>query len=533
MLKAFDISKSYESEPLFTKVNFVINDGERFGLVGPNGAGKTTLLKVLSGVLKPDTGSVRAGEGQTIGYLEQEAGEPHKTIGEYFEEALGEVYELRSQMKALEGELANPDALRRYGDIQAKFESLGGWTVDATIQEVRNNLDIAHLPDSSTFRELSGGEQARVLLAAVLLKTPDVLLLDEPTNHLDIVGLRWLENYLSKFEGAVLTVSHDRRFLDNTVSKVLELDGIHDELQIYEGGYTAYKSEKQRRWEKYKQDFEEQEKRRKQIESDIKRTKQQATGVEKSTHNDALRRYAKKVAKKALVRERRLERQMQQIDWLARPEEMPSISLELAGASLHGKRLVSLKDVEAGFENEPVLKGVGLEIFGQDRIALTGPNGSGKTTLMKVLAGQNSPARGVVDITTQVAYLPQDHHGLPQDKKVLEFFRSQVPMHEDESRTMLAHFLFDQYQVKRPIGSLSPGERSRLLLLVLMLSGAEVLLLDEPTNHLDFDSLDVVEDALRKFKGTIVVVSHDRFFLDSIHTNRLLEMEDGKVKERK
>jgi ATPase subunit of ABC transporter with duplicated ATPase domains len=366
----------------------------------------------------------------------------------------------------------------------------------------------------------------------VLLARPTILLLDEPTNHLDLGGLRWLESYLDAFPGAVLVVSHDRRFLDNTVRRIFELDGVSDQLTTYTGGYTAYRAEKQRLFERLLEEFRAQDRYRRQLEADIARTRGQALHTERTAGglgSDKLKRYAKKVAKKAKARERRLRRQMAQAEWIANPEKAPSFTLSLDGVSTGGRRLALLDGAGVDLGGRTVLDGIDLVVRGRERVAVVGENGAGKTTLLGLLAGDLEPDRGRRELDASVAVLPQSHHGLPLHRGVLEFYRSRVVAYEEDARAFLGHFLFEQDQLHRPIGSLSPGERSRLLIAVLVSSGAELLLLDEPTNHLDFDSIDVVEEALRQFRGTIVAVTHDREFIRSIGCTRVVRMRDGTV----
>jgi ATPase subunit of ABC transporter with duplicated ATPase domains len=538
VLKSDGLVRAYDALPLFADVSFVLGDGDRVGLVGPNGAGKSTLLRLIAGLDRPDAGSVTLGEGDTVGYLAQQTPRPDLTLGEHLHAAAGEVFDLHVELQGLEAELAEGrpgrSTLERYGDVQERYTALDGWGFQALVDDVRRHLDIAHIDPGTRLRNLSGGEQARVMLAGVLLARPTVLLLDEPTNHLDLGGLRWLETYLGGFGGAVMVVSHDRRFLDNTVSRVFELDGVSDRLQTYEGGYTAYRAEKARRWQRLLDEHRAQERYRKRLEADIARTRQQALGVERTASglgSDQIKRYAKKVAAKAKARERRLRRQMQSAEWIGDPAKAPSLTLHLDGVSVAGQRLAALEGVSVDHGPRRVLEAVDLVVRGRERIAVTGDNGAGKTTLLRLVAGELPPTSGRAEPAEAAGVLPQDHDRLPLDRPLLDYYRSQVIGYEDEARAFLGHFLFDQEQMHRPLRTLSPGERSRLLIAVLVSSGAELLLLDEPTNHLDFDSLDVVEEALRQFGGTIVAVSHDRAFVENIGCGRHIEIRGGRLHE--
>jgi ATPase subunit of ABC transporter with duplicated ATPase domains len=534
VLKADSLCKAHDAEPLFTDASFTLGNGERAGLVGPNGTGKSTLLRILAGLDAADEGFVTTGPDDRIGLLHQQAPDAELSVHDFLRQAIGEVYELDERMRVLEAAMAGSGGTRRelaeYGAAQERFGALDGWTFHAAIDEARSHLAIAHLPAEARFRELSGGEQARVMLAGVLLARPTILLLDEPTNHLDLGGLRWLEGFLASFPGAAIVVSHDRQFLDNTVRRILELDGVSDQLATYTGGYTEYRAEKQHRFERLLEEFRAQDRYRRQLEADIARTRGQALHTERTAGgpgSDKLKRYAKKVAKKAKARERRLSRQMAQAEWIANPEKAPSFTLSLDGVSTSGRRLAHLDRAGVDLGGRTILAGVDLVVKGRDRVAVVGENGAGKTTLLGLLAGRLAPDRGRCAVDASVAVLPQSHHGLPLGRGVLEFYRSRVVAYEEDARAFLGHFLFEQDQLHRPIGGLSPGERSRLLIAVLVSSGAELLLLDEPTNHLDFDSMDVVEEALRQFRGTIVAITHDREFIRAIGCTRVVEVRGG------
>ena len=537
MLKADAIRAAYDAEPLFDDVSFVLADGDRTGLVGPNGSGKSTLLRILAGRAAPESGIVTPGAGDRVAYLEQQPPEPGLTLGRHLNLAAGEVYALDREMRDLEAAMATgtPGAVERYGALQHRYEALDGWRFRDSIDQVRRNIGIDELPDSARFRELSGGQAARVMLAGVLLSRPTVLLLDEPTNHLDLDGIRWLSGYLNDFTGAMLVVTHDRRFLDETVARIFELDPVTRSLAVYDGGYTDFRAEKRRLFERRVEEHRAQERYRKRLEADIARTRNQAQATESSASgmgSDKLKRYAKKVAKKAKAREGRLERQIAATDWLDRPVELPTLSLELSAVSQPGRRLVELRGARAGYGDEPVLSGLDLTVKGRDRIAVTGHNGAGKSTLFRLLAGDLEASSGDVLREASIGVLPQAHDRLPLDRTVLDHYRSGVTGYEHDARAVLGWFLFSQEQLFRPLRTLSAGERSRLLIAMLVMGGAELLLLDEPTNHLDFDSIDVVERALDEFRGTVLTVSHDREFVRNIGCDRVWEVRDGGVAER-
>ena len=470
MLKASGLSRAYDALPLFADVSFVLGDGDRVGLVGPNGAGKTTLLRLLAGRDRPDSGAISTGPDDRVGYLEQQAADPDLTVAEHLHRALGEVYDLNREMARLEAELAGPSAggaaLRRYGELQERFDTLDGWGFRTLIADVREHLAIEHLADELSLRDISGGEQARVMLAGVLLARPTVLVLDEPTNHLDLAGLRWLEEYLSGFAGAVLVVSHDRRFLDNTVRRIFELDGVHLELQSYEGGYSAYRDQKRRRWQRLLEEHRAQERARRQLEADIARAKSRAQTIEDRFRGgpgmDYARSLAKKIARQAKTRERRLTRQMQSAEWIADPRRAPSFTLSLDGVSEPGRRLAALAGVGVALAGRVVLDDVDLVVHGRDRVALVGQNGAGKTTLLRILAGELVPDREPPTPRQRRPFSPRTSTSCPVSARCSS---TSAPA-SSATRTRRAPCSATSCSSRSRCGgrwaTLSPGERSRL-----------------------------------------------------------------------
>ncbi len=525
MLKCVGVSAAYDGDVVFSGVDLVLGAGDRVGVVGPNGAGKSTLLRVLAGELAPASGSVTLGPGTRVAHVAQQVPDPGATVGEFLAGGLGELAGVLAEMRRLAELLGSQDVLEAYGAVQERWTALRGWAAESRLAQVRQRLGIADLPDDRALAAVSGGEQARVLLARALLAAPDVLLLDEPTNHLDAEGAAWLGRWLAAFPGAVLVVSHDRALLDATVSRVLEFDGIHDEPQDYPGGgYSAFRVEKARRWRRLLRDFEAQEKQRLRWEQDIELTKRQALGVELTVRSGVeaphLRRMAKKVAKKAKVRERRLRRQMESVRWVEQPRTRPPLTLAFPEDGSPGRDVVlAARGLTVRRGGRVLLDGVDLQVRRGDRIVVTGRNGSGKTTLLQALAGPGT------------AVLPQTSDGLRTSVSVLDFFRSRVPVYADDAERLLAGHQFGADQWAAPVRSLSAGELRRLLLAVLVNSPQRVLLLDEPTNFLDFDALDVVEEALRRYRGTVLVATHDRVFADAVGATRRWHVADGKVVE--
>jgi ATPase subunit of ABC transporter with duplicated ATPase domains len=533
MLQASDLTKSYDGAPLFDGLSFVLGDGERAGLVGRNGVGKSTLLRLLAGVDRPDRGAVAASAGARIGWLPQEAPDAATTLGALLGEGLGEVWTVRGELRALEARLERGDTsaatLAAYGHAQERFGTLDGWALDARLDEARRALAIEHLDPQTPLARLSGGEQARALLAGTLLSGPTVLALDEPTNHLDGDGLRWLEGWMQGFDGTAIVVSHDRAFLDAVVGCVLELEP-SGELTRYDGGYSAYRAERERRRAKLELAFEAQEKRRRRLEADIATTRRQAQHTERTASRaeaPTLKRKAKKVAKKAKARERRLQREFEGDSAIALPDERPVLRLRLEAHARGRRRVAALRGVRSR-----ALRDVDVTLHRGDRVAITGPNGAGKTTLLQILGGVLVPSAGTVELAEEARMLPQTPIALPADERVVDWLMAQARVDEGSARMLLGAFALDTAAVHRPLGKLSPGERARVHMAAMVASGAELLLLDEPTNHLDPETLEIVETALRRFAGTLVVVSHDRAFLDGVGVTRRLEVRDGCALER-
>jgi ATPase subunit of ABC transporter with duplicated ATPase domains len=532
MLQASDLTKSHDGAPLFDGLSFVLGDGERAGLVGRNGVGKSTLLRLLAGVDRPDRGSAATAGRDRVGWLPQEALDAQTTFEALIGAGLGEVWSVRGELHALEARLERGDTsqatLVAYGHAQERFGALDGWALDARLDEARRALAIDHLDPRTPLARLSGGEQARVVLAGTLLSGPTVLLLDEPTNHLDGDGLRWLEAWLQAFDGTAIVVSHDRAFLDAVVGCVLELEG--GGLTRYEGGYSDYRVQRERLRAKQALAYEAQEKRRRRLEADIATTRRQAQHTERTVSRAAaptLKRKAKKVAKKAKARETRLRREFEGEHAVAAPVEPSVLRLRLEAHARGRRRVAALREVRSRG-----LRGVELTLHRGDRVAVTGPNGAGKTTLLQILGGVLVPSAGTVELAEQARLLPQTPLSLPTDERVVDWLRAQTKLDEGRARMLLGAFALDTAAVHRPLGRLSPGERARVHMAAMVASGAELLLLDEPTNHLDPETLEAVERALGTFAGTLVVVSHDRAFLDGIGVTRRLEVRDGSVVER-
>jgi ATPase subunit of ABC transporter with duplicated ATPase domains len=537
VLRAINLSKHVDSEILFSGVDLILNRGDRVGLVGPNGAGKSTLLRILVGEEPPTGGQVVRAAETRLGYFAQHVADSQATVGQFLAEGLGEVHRVREVMRSLEGRLAAGEqaVLAEYGEAMDRWHALDGWNAATRLADVRQRLGVADLPDDSRLAQVSGGEQARLMLARVLLAEPTLLILDEPTSHLDADGIAWFAEWLAAYRGGVLLVSHDRALLDRAVNRIVELDGIHEQPQLYEGGYTAYAAEKARRWQRYLSDYEAQEKKRLRWEADIAATKTQARDVETTVRRglgaDQLRRYAKKVAKKAKARERRLRRQLDSARWLARPQTRPTLTVTFPAQACYNTVVLRAESVAATTAGRPLFRGLDLTVRAGERILVSGRNGAGKTTLLRVLAGEIAPTMGRVAVCGPVRLLPQTHDALRTSTTVLEFLRSRVPLYADEAEALLQTFLFTEQDWESPLWTLSAGELRRLLVATMVNTAAAALLLDEPTNYLDFDSLDVIEEALSTYQGTVIMVSHDEYFANRVGITRHWQLHDGRLVE--
>ena len=538
MLQAINISKSYGSEVVLEDVSFVVNPGERAGLVGPNGCGKSTLLRIISGAERADGGRVVLASGASAAWLPQ-GFESHtaRTLGETVRQGLAEHAGAYQALLRIETDMASAvgtelDAvIEEYGRVSDEFESLGGYEVEQRIAVVLQGLGLGAVPLDTPLSMLSGGQRARAGLASVIAGNPDVLLLDEPTNHLDIEALEWLEDYLLGYAGAALIVSHDRTFLDGVATTILELNNPAPGLFAYPGAYSEYKLVKERELEKQTAAWKDQEAERRRIERDIAQTKQTALRTETSTTHDFYRGRAKRVARKAKVRERRLQRMLSSEDRVERPKAAWTMKLDFGRAPRGGTRALMLNDVGHEYDGLWLYRGVNLVLEHGERIALLGPNGCGKSTLLKLVAGHMPPSSGSVKVgeNINIGYMMQDQYALDTSKSALEMVRQAADLTETEARTLLHLYLFEGDEPLQPAGNLSYGQRSRLLLAILVLQGANFLVLDEPMNHLDIPSRERFEEALEAFPGTVLMAVHDRTFIDR-HATAIWAVQSGTVR---
>ncbi|MGN4447775.1 ribosomal protection-like ABC-F family protein [Bacillus cereus group sp. MYBK79-1] len=505
-----NVTKSFGGNIIFENISLEVKNGERVGLVGRNGSGKTTIFQLLTGMESLDAGAIHMKKGTRIGHVAQiPKFDEDMTVYDALSSAFKAEKELEREMRTLEKNMAEerePSALQklmeRYGVIQEKFAFLGGYEIEANLMKVANGLQVTELFPRS-FLELSGGEQTKVSLAYMLLQKPDLLLLDEPTNHLDLFAVEWLEQFLKEYNGTVMVISHDRYFLDEVVTKIFDLED--GEIHVYHTNYSQFVEEKEERLLQEFQAYQEQQKKIKKMKEAIKRLREWANQA--NPPNEGLHKRA-----------RSMERALERMEKLKKPIlERKQMGLQFEGQERSGKDVVVMKEVSKGFADHPLFNEANLHVRFQERAAIVGRNGTGKTTLLKLLLEEIEPDAGEIRIgsSVKIGYLSQHAYGNVKSN-VLEAFREYVAVTEGEARHILAKFLFYGPAVFKKVTQLSGGEKMRLRLAQLMYQDINFLILDEPTNHLDIESREVLEEALEQYNGTILAVSHDRYFLNKL-----------------
>lgn len=505
-----NVTKSFGGNIIFENISLEIKNGERVGLVGRNGSGKTTIFQLLTGMESLDAGAIHMKKGTRIGHVAQiPKFDESMTVYKVLSSAFKIEKELEREMRTLEKHMAEEQEtsvlqklMERYGIIQEKFAFLGGYEIEANIMKVANGLQVTELFPRS-FVEISGGEQTKVSLAYMLLQKPDLLLLDEPTNHLDLFAVEWLEQFLKEYNGTVVVISHDRYFLDEVVTKIFDLED--GEIHVYHTNYSRFVEEKEERLLQEFQAYQEQQKKIKKMKEAIKRLREWANQA--NPPNEGLHKRA-----------RSMERALERMEKLKKPIlERKQMGLQFEGQERSGKDVVVMKEVSKGFAEHLLFNEANLHVRFQERAAIVGRNGTGKTTLLKLLLEEIEPDAGEIRIgsSVKIGYLSQHAYG-NMKSNVLEAFRECVAVTEGEARHILAKFLFYGPAVFKKVTQLSGGEKMRLRLAQLMYQDINFLILDEPTNHLDIESREVLEEALEQYNGTILAVSHDRYFLNKL-----------------
>ncbi|NTU84157.1 MAG: ABC-F family ATP-binding cassette domain-containing protein [Chloroflexales bacterium] len=521
------LGKHYGAELIFEDISFQVARGDKLALVGINGAGKSTLLKIIAGLESADAGQVAMARGTRIAYLAQEVRfSGDRTLWEEMEAALSSLAALRDEIAALEPVIADTaapgwaEAMERYGELTARFEHGGGYEIEPRIKRTLQGLGFHEAQYQQRLTQFSGGQKTRAALAATLLSDPDMLLLDEPTNHLDMQALEWLEQFLRSWDGTLIVISHDRYFLDRVTKRTLEI--AFGRLEDYPAPYNKYLELKAERLERRLKEFQAQQDFIAKTEEFIRRYK------------------AGQRAREAKGREKRLER-LKRDHAVERPKEQTRLRLFLDTKLRSGELVLALAPLVVGYpgdrshESDPrvLLRADDLEIHRGDRVALLGPNGSGKTTLLRTILGELKPLQGQPRLghKVHIGYYAQGHDVLNWDATVLEELTRVSPgLGEPAARNLLGRFLFSGDDVFKRVGDLSGGERSRVALAQLTLLPGNLLILDEPTNHLDIGAREALEGVLKEYPGSILFVSHDRYFIDAI-ADKIWNVESGRVRE--
>lgn len=503
MLQVNRVNKSFGPNQVLQDVTFSLSDGEHAALIGSNGSGKSTLFEIIAGKLQPEGGSVIAGRGENIGYL------PQNPLAIQAETVAG------AFLLAINQSQPFPSA-----QLSAREESKA--------LKLLANLGLGYLELSAPLKTLSGGEGTRLQLTALLLQQPDILLLDEPTNHLDIPALEWLEGFVGSYPGIVLLISHDRVFLDRTVTTIFELEEGKTGIRKFSGTYSDYSEQVKQEKENAYAQWKDQEAEIRRLRGDWLATAEQARATEKSTKDSKMRRYAKKVAKKGNAKKKRLERYLGSSERIEKPMDKWRININFAEPEHQSQQILTIKDLTFGYGNLPLFESLSLNIRANQRVALVGANGSGKSTLLKVLMGQLEANSGTFQWGNSVVlgYMPQKQETLDPHLTPIDQIQSVKGMNLSETYHFLHYFLLDEDHAILPTSALSFGQRARLLLARLVAQGANFLVLDEPVNHLDIPSREQFEKALEAFSGGILLVAHDRAFIART-CDTLWEMRKG------
>ena len=521
------LGKNFGYGELFENLSFSLNEGESISIVGPNGCGKSTLLKMIAGLERIDKGLINIKKGAKVAYLDQTGSsiDDDRCVYKILKDVFSDLNEMETRLNKLQELLSSDlpeekynEIMIKYCNLMEKFSSEGGYDIDVNIKTVVEGLKIDKNILNQNYNNLSGGEKTLVQLAKALLIKPDLFLLDEPTNHLDINRIEWLENYIKSFKGATVIVSHDRYFLDKMSNQILALD--NEMTKIYKTNYSGYLIEKQKDFEKQMAEYKDQQTAMKRLEEQIKYFSERGMATNSSTLCD-----------RAHSLQTQLDRMRKSA--INKPKEQRKLSVGFDEERKTSKRVISVENLTISVPNEKtILDNVNISIFSGERVALIGANGSGKSTFIKAVMGtQILPVEGKIFIgpSVKIGYLPQIISFKNGDQQLLEYFKEEVCIDEQKARKILANFQFYKEDVTKKVKNLSGGEKIRVKLAELLQQKINTLIFDEPTNHIDIPTKEVLEDALNNFEGTLIFISHDRYFINKF-ADRTIEFIDGNTR---
>lgn len=523
ILNVDNLTIDFGFNKLFNNVSFSLNEGESISIVGPNGCGKSTLLKIIAGIIKPDKGQASIKKGAKLAYLDQTGAsiDDNRCVYEILKESFCELNELEKSIKKLEDKMNkntdNQKIINKYCSLIDRYSNLGGYEIDANINTVIAGLKLDSTILDRSFNELSGGEKTLVQLAKTLIIKPDLLLLDEPTNHLDIERIEWLENYIENFKGAIVIVSHDRYFLDKMCDKILNLESSCG--KIYSTNYTGFLEEKERLFEKQMTNYKEEQLLIKRLETEMKWFAERGMATNSST---------------LTARARALETRINRIksNAIIRPVKRNKANINFFKDNKTSNRIISLRNFSVNLPNgKDLIQNITLDVFAGEHIALIGENGCGKSTLVKSIIGINNlNYTGIINIgpSVKIGYISQIISFKDDKQSLLDYFRLSTGLPEQMARQILVGFQFYNDDIKKRVGSLSGGERMKVKLAELLQNKVNTLILDEPTNHIDIDTKEAFENALKNFSGTLLFVSHDRYFINKF-ADKIFELNNGNI----
>lgn len=541
MLRVENVSKSYNGKDVLNNISFSLDEGEKAGIIGLNGIGKTTLLKIIAGDEKPDSGKIIRDKNSLVGYFKQEfkISEEDRDIISFIKNFIG-IDVIEKQMNEAEKAMGTDESkIQEFCDLQEEYMRLDGYNIDYKLDQILSGLGLDNTIKEKKISELSGGQKEKVMLAAVLLKGTDLLLLDEPTNNLDIKSMNWLEKYLKNNNSPMLIVSHDRKFLDDVITKVMEIDFYTRNMREYPGNYSEYKKFKVDEQNAELRKYNEQQEKIGELRKSITQKKEWAQNGNNQGVSDKdklTRGYIRNRSQGLASNAKKIEAQINQMDKIERPKIKNRLHIDIKGENTKGNKNIETRNLvsgyENGFKNEPVTTSIE---YG-DRLVIMGNNGSGKSTFLRTLIGKQKPISGEQNIGSgvKIGYLAQDTKE-NTNETIEDYFKKSINYAslEDKSLiyTVLKQFNFDYEERAKKYSMLSPGERTRLKLAIFSMQDINTLVLDEPTNHLDIEALEAIEEVLKDFDGTVIAISHDREFIKNISPTKILKFSNGKVEE--